>query len=145
LIKVKDMIAVSVLPRADCCAGMDRQHLEASMNKRLARVGVGLVIACLSGATMPQARPTATILAGESDNCEVWMVNHTPAHRSWVFGYLSGLNAAWGGDYRSSTDLLAKIEGEQQVLLWMDNHCRRNPTDSLQKSAHQLYRELATR
>lgn len=115
------------------------------MNQRLARVGVGLVIACLSGATLPQSRPSATILAVESDNCETWIVNHTAARRYWVFGYLSGLNAAWGGGYRSSTDVLAKIEGEQRVIVWMDNYCRNHPRDSLQKSAHQLYRELATR
>lgn len=120
-------------------------HLEDSMNKRLARVGAGLVIACLSGAGWPQSRPGATILAGESDNCQAWVVNHTPARRYWVFGYLSGLNAAWGGAYRSQTDALAKVEGEQQILVWMDNYCKNHPADSLQKSAHQLYRELATR
>jgi hypothetical protein len=115
------------------------------MNRRLARVGMGLVIACLSGATLPQSRAGATILASESDNCEAWLVNHTPARRYWVFGYLSGLNAAWGGSYRSPIDVLAKINNEEQVMLWMDNHCKNHPLDSLQNSAHQFYRELATR
>lgn len=115
------------------------------MNKRLARVGVGLVIACLPAASLPQSRQGATILAGESDNCEAWVANHTPARKYWVFGYLSGLNAAWGGSYRSPADVLARIDNEEQVMVWMDNHCRHHPLDSLQKSAHQFYRELAVR
>lgn len=115
------------------------------MNKRLVRVGAGLVAAALSCAALPQSRPGATILAAESDNCEAWVANHTPARRYWVFGYLSGLNTAWGGSYRSSADLLAKIDSEQQVLVWMDNYCKSHPADTLQKSAHQFYRELATR
>lgn len=115
------------------------------MKKRLARVGVAILLASLSGTAMPQSRPGATILAAESDNCEAWVANHTPARRYWVFGYLSGLNTAWGGSYRSGADLLAKIDDERQVLVWMDNHCRSHPLDTLQKSAHQFYRELATR
>lgn len=115
------------------------------MNKRLARVGVALLIAFLSGATLPQPRQGATVLASESDTCESWIANHTPARRYWVFGYLSGLNAAWGGSYRSPADALAKIDGEEQVIAWMDKHCKDNPLDSLQKSAHEYYRELATR
>jgi hypothetical protein len=116
-----------------------------SMNKRLARVGVGLVIACLSGAASAQSRAGATILASESDNCEAWVANHTPTRRYWVLGYLSGLNAAWGGSYRSPADVLARIDSEEQIILWMNNHCKNHPLDSLQKSAHQFYRELATR
>jgi hypothetical protein len=112
---------------------------------RPARAGVALVIASLCGAAVPQGRPTATILARDSDTCAAWVQEATPAHRQWVFGYLSGLNAAWGGNHRSPADVLAKVEGEGPVTEWMDNYCRRHPLHSLQQAAHQYYRELSSR
>lgn len=115
------------------------------MYKRLTGVGVGLAIAFYSAAALPQSRPTATILAAESDNCATWALNHTPALKWWVFGYLSGLNAAWGGSYKSSADVLAKIENEDQVILLMDTYCKNNPGHSLQQAAHHVYGDLSKR
>jgi hypothetical protein len=125
-------------------AGMSStKHLEGSMHKRLTGVGVGLAIAFFSSAALPQSRPTATILAAESDNCAAWTLHHAAALRCWVFGYLSGVNAAWGGSYKSPADVLAKVENEEQVISLIDSYCKNNPGHSIQQAAHHVYGELS--
>jgi hypothetical protein len=59
--------------------------------------------------------------------------------RAWLLGYLSGLNS---GQEVTKSDPLDKINSSQQIFLWMDNFCQKNPLKNVQEGANTLYFEL---
>ncbi len=75
-------------------------------------------------------------------DCGTWLSSsNTPvsALKSWLAGYLSGLNAAVGD---AKHDPLEKLSSANQVFAWMDNYCRANPLKMVSDGGAQLYLEL---
>jgi hypothetical protein len=67
-------------------------------------------------------------------------------HKSWLLGYLSGLNARGlqGARTRKTIDLLAGVSPEQIELL-VDKYCMENPLSSLIAAAHNVADTLIAR
>ena len=98
---------------------------------------------------------------GGSD-CGQWMkrtdsVGIKNARETWLAGYMSGLNAmywsdeakrynvwslAYWGSYPSMGDPLRKVNSFDQLILWMDNYCTKNPLSTVQKGGSELFTEL---
>jgi hypothetical protein len=74
-------------------------------------------------------------------DCGQWATKakSNPSYKSWVVGYLSGLNSAL---FTSKNDPLDKINSAEQIFLWMDNFCQRNPLKNVQDGGNALYLEL---
>ena len=83
----------------------------------------------------------------------VGIKNHREA---WLVGYMSGLNKmnwvrepAPSGDPWSLVsplllygDPLHKVNSAEQMLLWMDNYCNKNPLSNISIGGFELFREL---
>jgi hypothetical protein len=78
-----------------------------------------------------------------SHDCGTWVVDSSRA-KSWLLGYLSGLNAATASAERNY-DPLGKVTSAAQIYLWMDNYCKANPLDTVGDGALDLYLELIAR
>ena len=81
---------------------------------------------------------------GGSD-CGQWVANSKSnfSLKAWLLGYISGLNAGLVGD--SKNDPLRKINSAEQIFLWMDNFCQKNPLKTVQEGGKALYSELKTK
>lgn len=98
---------------------------------------IGLVVVIASA---PLAMAQTTI--GDYD-CGQWVNNKGPASKSWLLGYLTGLNMM-AADLKSNPkrDHLDKLNSADQAYLWMDNYCRANPLKRVSQGATALYIEL---
>ena len=78
---------------------------------------------------------------GVSD-CGQWVADSKSnfATRAWLLGFMSGLNSGVG---RSRNDPLGKINSAEQIFLWMDNFCQKNPLKTVQDGGNSLYLELS--
>jgi hypothetical protein len=96
----------------------------------------------LIAAYVQASAQTYTVIGQENVFCGRWTQAHTHrddrswAMRSWVLGYLSGVNNA-------SPDLVPGDAGA--ILDWIDNYCRSNPLDPIVDAADALVIELRSR
>ena len=74
-------------------------------------------------------------------DCGKWVASSksTPSYRTWLLGYISGLNI---GLHRLLGDPLEKVNSAEQIFLWMDNYCVKNPLKSVADGGTELYTEL---
>jgi hypothetical protein len=63
------------------------------------------------------------------------------ATEGWMAGYLSGLNVlhALNGN---KDNPLSKITSADQIHLWMDNYCQKNPLSNVSDGGDALFIEL---
>jgi hypothetical protein len=95
------------------------------------------VPAQVGGRVLPDVRGGA--------DCAKWLEpeNSTTAlmNKAWLVGYLSGLNIGLYVDERRNTFNYFEGVTPQQINLWMDNYCRKNPLSDVTKGAADLYTE----
>jgi len=94
--------------------------------------GVALAIALSASPSYGQT------IIGTID-CGQWVKKHSPVQNAWLMGYLSGLNTA---NARINYDPLGAVTSADQVIVWMDNYCQKNPMSDLYRAAVVLYLEL---
>ena len=77
---------------------------------------------------------------GPNYDCGEWFKpEFRTSARTWLMGYLSGINYATA---TSSQDPLSKLNSADQAYLWMDNFCKANPLKTVTQGANKLYEEL---
>jgi len=69
-------------------------------------------------------------------DCGVWIQGKTDLDRTWLLGYMTGLNMYAIGNP------LGKITSTQQIFLWMDNYCTKNPLSNPIQGGRELLNEL---
>jgi len=62
--------------------------------------------------------------------------------KAWLVGYMSGLNSGLSND---KNDILDKINSAEQIFLWMDNFCTKNPLKRVGSGGNALFNELSTK
>ena len=86
---------------------------------------------------------TNAITAIDTPSCGNW-VESRQAKRSylerahnggWLLGFMSGLAMKSGIDYLAKSD-------KDSLLLWVDNYCKANPLEYLDKAGYELEKEL---
>jgi len=66
-----------------------------------------------------------------------------PVYRSWLLGYLSGLNVRNDMANLRPRDPLDKLSSAEQAYVWMDNYCRSNPLSKVTVGGWTLFQELS--
>ena len=74
-------------------------------------------------------------------DCGRWVSKKRDPDKTWLLGYLSGLNAVMSSE---KNDRLSKLNSAEQIFLWMDNYCAKNPLKSVQDGGNELFMELRT-
>jgi hypothetical protein len=62
----------------------------------------------------------------------------------WLTGYMSGLNAMHELNGRKD-DPLKKATSAQQIFIWMDNYCQKDPLNNISDGGDALFIELMKR
>ena len=101
----------------------------------------GSFAVCLSIATADAQ--DITVMGLVPNSCGTWTqvrsTRETQAYQSWVLGFLSGANLAFG-----NPDFLAGVD-TNAVHAWIDNYCRAKPLDGLPMAVQALTNELRDR
>jgi hypothetical protein len=90
---------------------------------------------------MPSANSQASTVFGSPD-CGQWVAEKTPTRRTWLMGYLSGLNNLHDLLNQKPKNPLDALSSADQAFLWMDNWCKANPLKSVSNGAIDLFIEL---
>lgn len=85
---------------------------------------------------------SASTMFGPAD-CDKWIEANSNIRKSWILGYMSGLNAMFDILVSSSPDHLNKITSADEIFVWMDNYCTNNPLEKLSNGGKELLLELA--
>jgi len=78
-----------------------------------------------------------------SYDCGEWVTESksTGPMRSWLLGFMTGLNAMYDLSGRND-DPLSKINSAKQIYVWMDNFCQKNPLKTVTSGGVDLFIEL---
>lgn len=75
-------------------------------------------------------------------DCGKWITQADFAKKSWLLGFISGLNVAYKTFNPNSIDPLDKLSSGEQALVWMDKYCRENPLQRVDTGGTVLFLEL---
>ena len=82
-------------------------------------------------------------------DCGQWMkrtdsVGIKNLRETWFAGYMSGLGTMYwiGVEKNNKHDPLEKVNSFDQITLWMDNYCSKNPLNSVSQGGLALFTEL---
>lgn len=112
------------------------------LNKKLAMVMTTFVL--LSQPVFGQA------VFGNAD-CGQWVNSKTETRKAWILGYMSGMSMATNllgtpAEIRANGgDWLDKVNSADQIFLFIDNFCQKNPLRKLETAGFALFRELANK
>jgi len=90
----------------------------------------------LTGFSETHAQGQPATIFGNFD-CGRWF--KAPDAKTWLLGFLSGVSAMTPAHIG---DPLSKLGSVDQAYLWMDNYCRKNPLNSIDRGAAALMLEL---
>jgi hypothetical protein len=79
------------------------------------------------------------VIFGGSD-CGQWISSKTDIRKSWLVGFVSGLNTV--GVAIGDKDWLAKVDSAEQIFLFVDNYCQKNPLKRIESAGQALMFEL---
>ena len=88
------------------------------------------------------SEPALAIVVFGGSDCGQWVNQQSEFRKTWLLGFLSGLNSGVVGTAGIKGDPLDKLNSADQAYVWMDNYCRANPLKKVSDGAHTLYREL---
>ena len=108
------------------------------LNKKLAMVLTTFVLL---------SQPVFGQVSYGSRDCGQWIKRTDSATtkiavESWFAGYMSGINMMYV-TYSKREDALNKVDSLDQMILWMDNYCNKNPLNRASTGALELFLELA--
>jgi hypothetical protein len=83
-------------------------------------------------------------------DCGKWISSKTDARKAWVLGFMSGMSMAthyFGTptDRKTNGDWLDKVNSAEQIFLFVDNYCQKNPLRSVESAGMALYIELTSK
>ncbi|MBV7541991.1 hypothetical protein [Acidovorax sp. sic0104] len=76
-------------------------------------------------------------------DCGTWVQNPSPQNAVWLSGYMSGIAAMY--EIVHGEDPLKNVSSNAQMVLWMNEYCRKNPLNKVSKGGASLFAELAVR
>lgn len=86
---------------------------------------------------------------GGSD-CGQWISSKAENRKAWVLGFMSGMSMAthyFGTptDRKANGDWLDKVNSADQIFLFVDNYCQKNPLRKVESAGMALYIELTSK
>jgi hypothetical protein len=88
------------------------------------------------------AQPALGATVFGTPDCGEWLSGKkgNELDKAWLIGYLSGISVA----NPKEGDPLGKISSSEQIFVWMNNYCQRNPLKDISDGANRLFSELLT-
>lgn len=74
-------------------------------------------------------------------DCGKWTQVKSQTDRSWLLGFMSGINLQNELISNDKSDPLAKVSA-LQIWAWMDNYCQKNPLNTVVQDGFELLSEL---
>ena len=86
------------------------------------------------------AQPALGATVFGTPDCGEWLSGKKGKEldKAWLIGYLSGISVA----NPKEGDPLGKISSIEQIFVWMNNYCQRNPLKDISDGANRLFSEL---
>jgi len=86
------------------------------------------------------------VIFGGSD-CGQWVNTQAEHRKAWALGFMSGMSVAtyhFGTPdaKKANGDWLGKVNSAEQILLFIDNYCQKNPLRKVESAGFALYYEL---
>lgn len=75
-------------------------------------------------------------------DCGQWVNSKTETRKSWLIGFMSGMSLSTHYSNPSFGDWLGKANSVDQMFVFVDNFCQKNPLNKLESAAVELYLEL---
>lgn len=72
-------------------------------------------------------------------DCGQWIKDNSLRDKSWLLGFLSGLNS---DPPNQKHDFLNELNSAEQAYLYIDDYCRTNPLNNVSQGAFKLYIDL---
>ena len=91
--------------------------------------------------SMVLLNPAQAVITFGIPDCGQWVNNKTETRKTWLLGYMSGLSVMHELN-KNRDDPLKKINSAQQIYLWMDNYCQKNPLKDVSDGGAALFIEL---
>ncbi len=83
-----------------------------------------------------------TITVFGAPDCGRWVAQNDTPQKSWLQGYLSGMNRIHFATDGIPSDPLDALASADQAFIWMDKWCSENPLKKVPEGALLLYVEL---
>lgn len=83
---------------------------------------------------------TAMVYGGV--DCGEWTQIKHPPDKSWLLGFMSGMNIQHLILTQGKSDPLKKVTSANQIWSWMDNYCQKNPLNKVSQGGLDLFQEL---
>ena len=114
------------------------------MKKKLFATLVALTI------SMPALSQQSTTF-GDPD-CGEWIAaqRQNSRYNAWLVGYMSGLNFMYDNlrhydKKEPMPNYLGSVSSAQQIFLWVDNYCQKNPLRTVGEAGVELMVELSNK
>ncbi len=110
--------------------------MKTAVNKKVAIVLTTFVLL-----TQPVFGQT---LFGNFD-CGQWVNSKTETRKTWLLGFMSGLSLGFALVNNKQEDWLYKVNSAEQIFLFVDNFCQKNPLRKIESAGIGLYIELTSK
>jgi len=100
-----------------------------------------LLACCLAQPVLGVAQTVTSI--GRPD-CGLWLSKQRETDKAWLLGYVPAISVSEMGRISGASDPFSKISSTEQVFVWMNNYCQKNPLKDVGAGAFSLYIELLT-
>jgi len=107
--------------------------MKTTINKNLA-----IVLATFSLLAQPVLAQTAF---GNFD-CGQWVTSKTEPRKAWLLGFMTGMSVSTYYSNPAHGDWLNKANSADQMFVFVDNYCQKNPLHKIESAAIELYFEL---
>ena len=98
-----------------------------------------LLACCLAQPALGVAQ--GVTIFGRPD-CGVWLSKQRETDKAWLLGYVSAISMSEQGRLSGASDPFSKISSVEQIFVWMNNYCQRNPLKDISDGANRLFSEL---
>lgn len=101
-----------------------------------------LLLACCLAQPALGVAQGVTIFA--RPDCGAWLSKQRETDKAWLLGYVSAISVSEMGRISGRNDPFGKISSTEQIFVWMNNYCQKNPLKDVSDGAFSLYIELLT-
>ncbi len=75
-------------------------------------------------------------------DCGQWISRKNNTDKAWVLGYMTGLSVMTTIANTKQGDWLNKVNSAEQIFLFVDNYCQKNPLKTVEDAGYALFSEL---
>lgn len=75
-------------------------------------------------------------------DCGQWVTSKNEPRKAWLLGFMTGMSLSTHFSNPSFGDWLGKANSADQMFVFVDNFCQKNPLNKIESAAVELYLEL---